>query len=252
MRADTTRALLALNQRFYTAHASAFDATRQRAWPGWDRSFASLPGGRPLAVLDAGCGNGRLAPYVAARWPIETFVGLDRSIALLSAAREATGPAATRIAMDLWADGTTMLARDLRFDLITLFSVLHHVPGRTRRAQLVRDLAGRLRHDGGRLVVTFWRFADTPEFPRRHLPWPTHNATAAMPIDERDLEAGDHLLTWSGDTTSPRYCHHADDDEIEAVIAASGLHEIDVFDADGRRGEGNRYVVLGHREGASE
>ncbi len=250
MMASTTRALLALNARFYSHHAAAFSATRQRAWPGWDRSFSTPPKARAISVLDAGCGNARLAPFLAARCQVARYVGLDRSISLLAAGRETAGPGGFRISTDLWADGTRMLATRLRFDLVALFSVLHHLPGLAQRTRLVADLGRRLT-PSGRLVVTFWRFADTPEFARRHLPWHHYNATATQPIAERDLESGDHLLTWNGDTQSPRYCHHAANDEIEAVIEASGLEVVDDFSADGRRGEGNRYLVLKPRNGTS-
>lgn len=112
------RALIALDNRFYRAHAASFSATRQAPWQGWARVAAlarerllpemgqqaagsfvpdtdtgagaegeTAPGtGLPpeLSVVDVACGNMRLAPYLAAELaPARVrYAGIDSCPAL--------------------------------------------------------------------------------------------------------------------------------------------------------------------------
>ncbi len=110
------RALIALDNRFYRAHAASFSATRQAPWQGWARVAAiarerllpyrgrqadgssapdvgaapeggTAPGaGLPpeLSVADVACGNMRLAPYLAAELaPARVrYAGIDSCPAL--------------------------------------------------------------------------------------------------------------------------------------------------------------------------
>jgi SAM-dependent methyltransferase len=128
------------------------------------------------------------------------------------------------------------------FDLVCSFGLLHHIPAFARRRALVECLAARVAR-GGRLALAFWRFAERERFTRRRVDWAT-----APEIDESQLEPGDHLLAW-GDAGASRYCHASDDAEIEALLAAVPLTRCDDFEADGREGTLNRYLVLGRTHG---
>ena len=57
---------------------------------------------------------------------------------------------------------------------------------------------------------------------------------------------GDYLLGWQHAEGVYRFCHHATDGEIDGLIAGLSLpcREIIRFSADGKRGDLNRYVVL--------
>jgi SAM-dependent methyltransferase len=228
--------LNALNRAFYAAVADAFDTTRGRPWPGWRRLLplvAALPAA-PLRLLDAGCGNGRFGVFVASELggPL-AYSGIDSHAGLLARAGAtlAAFPAveARLECRDLLDDGLP----DGRYDLVVLFGVLHHVPGAVNRRRLVQALAGRLA-PGGLLAFTCWRFLDYPRHRERIAPWP----------DGLAAEPGDALLEWRRGTRALRYCHHVDDAELAALIAATGLTPVDRFRSDGQERDANLYTIL--------
>ncbi len=251
MKPATLHALEALNRRFYSDHAGEFSATRRAPWPGWSRVLAAAPSTVPLRVLDIGCGNGRFARFLlghAAR-PID-YLGLDASRPLLRdcPAPDPRSPSRLRFEhRDVLNHPLAPPPGDARFDLATLFGLLHHVPSFAARASLLRRAAALLA-PGGRVALTFWRFAEHPRLQRRIVPRHELSAlpdSAAGALDPDDLEPGDHLLRWGGDPARYRYCHHASAAEQNALLAAAALHPLERFDADGAGGRMNHYVIAG-------
>jgi tRNA (uracil-5-)-methyltransferase TRM9 len=227
----TIRALNDLNRRFYERFAEPFDATRGSAWAGWSRLLPYLQPG--VSVLDVGCGNGRFGVFLAETLGDSAFSyhGLDNNTALLERARNALVnlPYSTLEVCDLVVDPLPAAT----YGCVALFGVLHHIPGQERRLAFLRTLAERV-SPGGNLVITTWRFYDYPRFRDRIIPWG----------DGLSVEAGDYLLDWQHDGSTPRYCHYVDDSEHGRLIAATGLTVIDDFRADGFDGAVNRYTVL--------
>ena len=229
----TQRHLNAINRDFYRLTADEFDATRQQAWPGWERMLASLDG--PIAsALDIGCGNGRLARFLAGRLGQSfAYCGIDNCAELLAIARRQLGDSPNLrlklIERDVMLDGLVGAPAQL----VTLFGLLHHVPGARRRRDLLRS-AARFVLPGGTLVFAAWRFYEQERFRRRILPWDAGIA----------VEKHDYLLDWRRGTRALRYCHYIDDVEHEQLIEAAGLRVIDDYRADGAEGDLNRYSVL--------
>lgn len=252
MRDDTAHALAELNRRFYEERAADFDETRGHAWRGWERCLDALvPPGRsaPVRVLDVGCGNGRLAGFLAERaGSAFAYRGIDASETLLALARRRLGArAGLRFERhDLLDPGFPGVLGSGGQDAVALFGVLHHVPGRARREALAAGLARALA-PGGSLVATIWRADRFERFRDRFVPAADCAARTGIPIDPTDLEPGDVLLPWKHDPAALRYCHFPDEAESQAFIAATGLDVHASFDADGREGELNRYWLLGPR-----
>jgi len=257
---DTLHALDDLNRRFYERHARTFDASRHRPWPGWERLLGHLPAdSAPLSVLDLGCGNGRFGRFLRRRrgGPLR-YRGVDRCRQLLRAAAaelRGGGPSLPdHDLLDLDLLDLDLLDIDLldpdldrrlegeRFDLVALFGVLHHLPGRDVRRRFLAHQLRRLR-PGGRLAVSIWRRDLSPDFARKVVPW--ERIAAAAGIDRGQLEPGDHLLGWAGDRDHPRYCHFPDQDEIEGWTAEVGSAPIDRYAADGPTGHDNLYLIFG-------
>jgi SAM-dependent methyltransferase len=236
MDAATQRALTAHTRRFYHEHAAHFSATRDHPWPGWERVIAGWRPATPLRVLDVGCGNGRLASWLSqVRDAPIAYTGVDACETLLEAARGRC-PDARLVHADLSLAVDASLPRG-PFDLVCAFGLLHHIAGFARRRELVAALGQRTAREG-RLALAFWRFAERSRFARHRLDW------AAVPgIDEARLERGDHLLAW-GEAGAARYCHASDDAEIDSLAERTGLAVRDDFEADGREGDLNRYLVL--------
>jgi SAM-dependent methyltransferase len=238
----TAQQLNAINRAFYEATAEEFDASRAGAWGGWRRLLPVLRPlmVAPLSVLDVGCGNGRFGVFLAESLRCRLYYhGVDSSAALLERARVALSGRPDVSARFSALDLLDSPCFDGTYRLVTLIAVLHHIPGRARRAELVRMLADRVA-PSGLLVFTTWRFHEFPRFQRRLLPWDADLAGR--------VEPGDYLLDWRrgrhADLPALRYCHALDDDEEAALIAASGLRPIMAFRADGEGDRANSYVVL--------
>ena len=233
MRQATIKRLNQINRDFYRATAADFDATRQSAWRGWERLLKTIP--LPIeSALDLGCGNGRFALFLASRQrqPFR-YIGIDSNPDLLARARQrlATLPQVSfqLIQRDLVLD--EMPAGSAQFT--ALFGLIHHVPGRARRRELLRAAAESL-SPGGYLAFACWRFYEQERFRGRIRPWPKEIA----------VERHDYLLDWRRGEHALRYCHYVDDDEHERLIAATGLPAIADYRADGAEGDLNRYTIL--------
>ena len=227
MDAETQRRLNRINRDFYRRTAADFDATRQQAWPGWERMLAAID--TPVeSALDIGCGNGRLARFLAGR-QAEGFryIGVDSNAQLLTYAR----CQAPRVKLELIEQDVILGMLPARSaQLVALFGLLHHVPGAERRRELLRAAAACV-EPGGWLALATWRFYERERFRKRIVPWP----------DDFAVERHDYLLDWRRGERALRYCHYIDDEEHAQLIEAAGLPVIDDYRADGGL---NRYTLL--------
>lgn len=249
MDAETLRALKRVNQEFYERHALAFSASRRGPWRGWRRVVEVLVERRPdldaPRVLDAGCGNGRFAELLAARFgPALSYLGVDASAALLEEAARRSLPQGTAafLRLDMLEGEERRALAGREFNLIAAFGLLHHVPGQETRAQLLAALAGLLARRG-LLALSFWDFARAERLRQRIVPWSRLAARGGPDLDPAMLEPGDHLLAFGRGEEALRYCHVASPTEQRELVAALPLAVVADFRADGREGSLNRYVV---------
>lgn len=158
-----------------------------------------------LAILDAGCGNGRLVDYLDTQLDSYDYLGVDHSAGLLDKAR---GHHPTRAFRQ--ADLTTFTT-DQQYDLVVSIAVLHHLPPAGQLAAL-RRLHAALRPDG-QLVVTYWNLWQPRHFPavlRSFLRLtPRH---CRIPFESR----------------VERYVYAATAGGIRQLLAQAGFHEIAV------------------------
>lgn len=242
--------------RFYRTCAESFSQTRHAAWAGWSRALDGPAGeafaGRDQAmVLDVACGNLRFARFLRERYP-----ACDLRVHAVDNCAELVGePAlASFRELDIVAEllaGTLDAAIDVPpCDLVACFGFLHHVPGHENRARLLRTLAGRVA-PGGYLVVSFWQFLNSPELARKAQATHARGLEALVPtgLDPAQLEVGDYLLGWQDAPDVFRYCHSFTSDEVDSLVREAGLEArvADHFEADGRTGNLNSYLVLSSR-----
>jgi len=256
----TAAALEEINRRFYERWAEHFSDTRRSPWRGWHRLLRGLSSsvlegtvnGRIPRVLDVGCGNGRLALFLAAELGESAFVytGVDASLPLLALARHRLPPRCLLVHTDVTVATGLDLVRPAFFPLVAAFGLLHHVAGFARRRALLSAMAAALQ-PGGMLWLSFWQFGRDERLRRRRLSWEEHNRTAAHPIDPAGLEEGDFLLRWGDeDSGAVRYCHDTGPGEAESLLHGIDLDLEERFLDDGPSGNLNLYLVL-RRAGGS-
>jgi ubiquinone/menaquinone biosynthesis C-methylase UbiE len=152
----------------YTAIAATYD----RRWSAYlDASLSvtlqvvsNLPATR---VLDIACGTGLLLKNLAERDDHPALIGIDRVPAMLDAAKENIGQAATL----LESEAENLPFDDAGFDLITSTNALHYFPDAIAALQEMR----RVISPGGNLVITDWcRDYFWMKLLDRILPWTQH------------------------------------------------------------------------------
>ncbi len=189
----------------------------------------------PASVLDVGCGHGRFAALLSACFPHAMLTGVDGSEELLQLARQRPDvpQGADWLQLDVITQAESIPPGP--FDLVTLFGVIHHIPGEQRRGGLLRELAERVAPRGS-LALAFWTTAGDEDAARR-VPW------AHAHIDEAELEAGDRLLRFDNDPGVFRFAHFADAAELARVERAPGLPCLLRFTSDGTGGVANAYFL---------
>lgn len=236
MKADVADRLIALNRDFYAAVAEPFARSRVQPQPGFARLLDFVP--RPCRnLLDVGCADGRYGRFMQQKLPDLAYTGVDFSAALLDLARAST--TGRFLVRDLTQpDSLSGLGP---FDLAASLATLHHMPGRARRVQLLREMARCVeQHDArsGRLFVSTWQFLDSQRQRRKLRPW------SAVGLSESDVEPGDYVLNWQRGVAALRYVCHIDAAELAALAADAGLTVIAHFRSDGREGNLSLYAVL--------
>lgn len=249
--------LCALTGEFYRANAESFSQTRQSPWQGWVRLLEVMDARAAerelLRVLDVACGNLRFERYLADALPGRMLSGwaVDNCEPLVEAGERSEFGPLSRIAFQnldvierlsggrLWE---SLEAPDASRDLAVSFGFMHHVPLECWRAELLRTLIAKVR-PGGFVAVSFWRFLNSDKLARKAQET-TIRARAELVIPE--LPSNDYLLGWQDTQGLYRYCHHFDELEIERLLAAvaDSAELVSRFEADGKTGNLNEYVVL--------
>ena len=249
--------LCALTGEFYRANAESFSQTRQSPWQGWVRLLEVMDARAAerelLRMLDVACGNLRFERYLADALPGRMLSGwaVDNCEPLVEAGERSEFGPLSRIAFQnldvierlsggrLWE---SLEAPDASRDLAVSFGFMHHVPLECWRAELLRALVAKVR-PGGFVAVSFWRFLNSDKLARKAQET-TIRARAELVIPE--LPPNDYLLGWQDTQGLYRYCHHFDEQEIERLLAAmaDSAELVSRFEADGKTGNLNEYVVL--------
>ena len=270
MRTSDIRALIELNNMFYRTHASSFSDTRQTPWPGWgrvveharglagasarraDASGAARRGSASpdephvLTVIDVAAGNLRFERMLATAFDDGSVHchAVDACVPLTTA--DALPPHTVLHTVDILAellDERDPLAGLPAADLTACFGFMHHVPGRALRLKLLDTLVDHTR-PGGLVALSLWRFMDDTRLAAKALE--RDEVARRLGAPAGGLEPGDHFLGWQDDAHALRFCHHfspAEADELARHLASRGAPVIDRFDADGRTGRLNHYLI---------
>lgn len=230
---DTEREheLIAIVRNNYQTIAPDFAAKRERPlWPEIARLAASVPAG--ASVLDVGCGNGRLYRALAGR--DIAYLGIDPNRALIDWARKKHAGVGIEFHHgDLLAPSSLPSSQ---FEWIFAIAVLHHLPGRERRAAALIEMVKRLKPEG-RLVISVWDLWVRPRERRALLRNLGKKLIGRYPYDWNDL-----VFPWkdsSGQAVSERYYHAFTRGELGRLARRTSA-KIDCLYQDGY----NYYLIL--------
>lgn len=181
MKPETILQLNQLNQRFYQITAEEFSKTRSFYWQGWKELLEPLKkigqNHPQLKVLDIGCGNGRFGEFLWKEKVHKKFIyhGADNSKELLAFAEKRL--AEYKFEKQLfYLDVIDALINNKldevlpqkKYQVITLFGVLHHIPSFKLRKKLIDAIAEHLTNDGV-FVFTAWRFLNEKRFEKKQI-----------------------------------------------------------------------------------
>jgi 2-polyprenyl-3-methyl-5-hydroxy-6-metoxy-1,4-benzoquinol methylase len=185
------------------------------------------------SILDLGCGNGELARELAKRGHRGSYLGVDFSLPLLREAEaqpegDALAPSARFIQADLVRLSVNSIQSSVidRWSLITAFAVLHHIPSKELRLNILRTVR-ELIETSGRFIHSNWQFLNSEKLRARIQPW------EAAGISDSDVDAGDYLLDWRDGGVGLRYVHHFNEGELQELAEVTGFQITDIFYSDG-------------------
>lgn len=184
-------------QADYDTIAEAFSESRaDMHWPELDDMISRVDEGS--AVLDIGCGTGRLCSQLADK--NVHYTGVDISKEQLTKAQQ-TCPAG-----EFWQATMTKLPfENQRFDTVFMIASLHHVMTNEQRQQAVNE-ALRVLKSGGNLYVTvmgLWQKKYWPLF------FTKKAGLQTMPARERgSITFTDIFLPWSWKSEAPVYRYY--------------------------------------------
>ena len=237
MDADIAARLIAINRDFYTNFGASFSATRHRIQPGVRTKLDTLRGNE--SILDLGCGNGELARELAKRGHQGRYLGVDFSLPLLQDAEiQPEGFAAGFMELDLTLleESKAQLTISGKWDLITCFAVLHHIPSSDIRTAILRCvhelLAGH-----GEFILSNWQFLHSEKLRGRIQDW------SRAGFSQSELDPGDFLLDWRSDGEGLRYVHHFSEQELASLAETAGFIIRDTFYSDGETGNLSLYQI---------
>ena len=205
---------------------------------------------RGLSVFDLACGNLRFERYLAEALPYADVCAyvVDSCDELAADAGDLTFPViyeSSDIVGGLIAGAPLHeLHHAPQTDMAVSFGFLHHVPGADLRVRVLDGLIDAVR-PGGCVAVSLWQFMNNPTLAAKaHV---THaQASEALGLAADAFDEGDYLLGWKNVEGAWRYCHHFSDEEVDRLVNAASTRArlIGAFEADGRTGAMNKYLVL--------
>lgn len=187
------------------------------------------------AVLDVGCGNGLMAPFVLEKGAY--YFGLDIAEKLIEIARE-------RYAEDIEkgkasfvvGEATDLPFKDEEFDFVLSFAVLHHLPSAEFRRKFFEEIFRMLRSNG-KVKITVWNLCNE---------WAKSRFDIGSQLEGKS--SGDVTIPWKGTRGEivNRYVHQFSKEELFALAEGAGFSEINInyYNRAGERVDNGEEIVL--------
>jgi len=194
MKKEVTQKIVRENLQTYNRIAQQFSSTRKHPWSEFTLFDQYLkPDDR---VLDIGCGNGRLAAYLADKKI--NYIGIDNSEELIAIAKTTFPNFIFKV-----ADATTLPFSDNEFNAVFIIATLHHIPSKEQRNNVIKE-AYRVLKPGGHLIMTEWNLWN-----KQWWPLLLKHAIQKL-IGKSQLDWGDVIKPWKnqrGEIMGRRFLH---------------------------------------------
>ena len=210
MKDETAKKFNEVNRRTYDTIAEQFSSTRSLPWSEFRDIVPYVNDGD--ALLDAGCGNGRLLDVL--RDKKINYTGIDFSKALIAIAKK-QHPDRTFVISDI----TTLPFPEEKFNIIFCIATLHHLAGQTLRRKALAEMRRVCKKDGY-LVLLNWNLW-TPRW------WPAHIRILLKKIVKQiPIDFGSIWKLWKdgqGRIVDKRYIHGFWPGELRTLLAQNGF-----------------------------
>ena len=167
------------------------------------------------AVLDVGCGDGRVYEIFRDKGVSYAGVDLSEDVIAKAKARWAKEAADGKVAFEA-GDLLDLPVEDGRFDVAVAAGILHHVPSAAYRAKALSELSRAVR-PGGYVLIAVWNF-----WQPRHWGVLFHQ----MFGKKNGWDFGDLKISWKK-PRFPRYYHAFRAKELKMLCEAAGLEVVE-------------------------
>ncbi|MDP2103422.1 MAG: class I SAM-dependent methyltransferase [Candidatus Gracilibacteria bacterium] len=155
------------------------------------------------ALLDVGCGNGRLIETLDKSSFSGNYLGIDESIGMITEAQKLHGDKQFQV-----LDMENVDSLNQTFDAIVFIASFHHLDTETKRKEVLRKTANLL-NPGGIIAMTNWHLLGPAFFPK---------------YEKSYLGNGDFTIKIGAHS---RYYHSFSIDELAGFFAQTGLSLIE-------------------------
>jgi tRNA (uracil-5-)-methyltransferase TRM9 len=267
-----------INKDFYFRISKYWNNNEDSAWFGWNTLLPLIKdkfkNHKEISILDLGCGNARFATFLQSNFPDLkiNYVGIDTDLQFLENGKERSKASFSSfklikadLIIDNWIEElegnapkssvilnsfpnpltTESKISNIKFDLVVMFGILHHIPSYKSRLKLLQQ-ASEMMNREGQLVFTGWRFLDKYRLRKRVLNPKQlfyHHALNFFGLEQDELEENDYLLDWVKYEYSIRYAHYVSEAEAEEMTKKVRLQVETHFIDDSLQRDQNNYWV---------
>ncbi|MFA6106094.1 MAG: class I SAM-dependent methyltransferase [Patescibacteria group bacterium] len=238
MKKNSQEKLLAIVKRNYEEIVEEFHQTRMKNWqPLWGEMVKFTQTVKDgSAVLDLGCGNGRLLNAMDEKKI--SYVGIDNSAGIINHARENYNQEKRDVKFivgDILVLNKIKEIAGRKFDYIFLVAVLHHIPGLKLRIEFLRQAKNYLK-PGGKIFITNWNIWRQKRFYLELI-----KSILLKLIGRYEYDFGDILFSWKGrNLMSLRYYHAFTRRELKKIARKAGLEVKKNY-----KDKFNHYLIVG-------
>lgn len=199
MKKEIADKILQETESGYDLIALKFSQTRKHFWRGLEYLGDYVKDGD--AVLDYGCGNGRLLELFKEKNDLE-YYGLDVSQKLLGLAEDGYAGEKRHFIKINPSQSSLALENDF-FNSVFSIAVFHHLPSRNKREEVARELFRVLKKDGY-VIVTVWNLWQKKYFKNIAQNW------KSKLLGDSDLDWNDCEISFTDNSgTKIERFHHA-------------------------------------------